>query len=487
MIAHTRSRDFAPALIVAATCAAAGGIAATRPALAPLVALAAAAAWLSLRWRAGVVVMLVVLPFSGVPAFLAGSAGLAARDVLVVLPLYAGFAIEMTRTREPILPRLGVTIPALAAFAALVLLYVPAAPTPAAGAIAVRVWLAYIPMLAIGYTYVRRIADAERIFTLTAIIGLVPAAIAIAECLLAAHSGRFGIFERMYEASPLDDAGRFVVLTTSGGGSIRIPRVPATFTSVSQYYGFAIVAFACALSMLLRRRNAAWLACTAVLGVAAIASGARAAYVMVPALAAVALLADAPRPSRAAALAAASALALAAAVLIGAGPIAIAGAVPGHVAVTLATAASEMRDAFALTGHGAGWDTNAALRYGGVAERRYIENWYAKAMLETGLPGLIAIVVAFAASAVALVRAYARARVGGAAAAHRLAAPQVALLLATMVALFKGPYIDLDPLNVYFWLLLGVTFAVLELPDEAPGGHPRPDEAARPRRERGAR
>ena len=44
---------------------------------------------------------------------------------------------------------------------------------------------------------------------------------------------------------------------------------------------------------------------------------------------------------------------------------------------------------------------------------------------------------------------------------RRLAAPIVALLLLTMVSLFKGPYIDLDPLNVYFWLLIGMTAGAL--------------------------
>ncbi len=465
MIGRAPSREFAPLLLVATVCAAAGGLAATRAPLVPFVALGAATIWISLRWRAGVIVLLVLLPFSGVPAFIAGSTGLAARDLLVVTPLYAGFAVEMTRAREPLLPRLGIALPALAAFAALVLLYVPAAPTTAAGALAVRVWLAYIPMLAVGYTYVRRIDDAERIFALTALIGLIPAAIGIAECALAAHTGRFGVFERMYGASPIDDAGRFVVLSTAGDGSIRIPRVPATFTSVSQYYGFAIVAFACALSILLRRRNIAWLAVAAVLGAAALASGARAAYVMVPAIAVASLLADAPRPSRIIAIVSVGAAVGALVLAVSGDPVAIARAIPGHVAVTLATASSEMRDAFAFAGHGAGWDTNAALRYGGVADRRYIENWYAKAILELGLPGLIAIVAAFAGIAATLGRAYVLA---SSTAARALAAPQVILLVATMAALFKGPYIDLDPLNVYFWLLLGATFALFELPDNAP-------------------
>ncbi len=43
---------------------------------------------------------------------------------------------------------------------------------------------------------------------------------------------------------------------------------------------------------------------------------------------------------------------------------------------------------------------------------------------------------------------------------RQLAAPIVALLLVMTAALFKGPYLDLDPLNVYFWLFAGMALAV---------------------------
>jgi hypothetical protein len=29
-----------------------------------------------------------------------------------------------------------------------------------------------------------------------------------------------------------------------------------------------------------------------------------------------------------------------------------------------------------------------------------------------------------------------------------------------VVTLFKGPYVDLDPMNVYFWLLIGMLFGL---------------------------
>lgn len=84
------------------------------------------------------------------------------------------------------------------------------------------------------------------------------------------------------------------------------------------------------------------------------------------------------------------------------------------------------------------------------------ENWYAKAALELGIPGLLAIAVALGALLWSLVRSLRRMDAGS----RRLAAPLCALLLVTAVALFKGPYIDLDPMNVYFWLLAGVVAGI---------------------------
>jgi hypothetical protein len=131
-----------------------------------------------------------------------------------------------------------------------------------------------------------------------------------------------------------------------------------------------------------------------------------------------------------------------------------------------------MSSAMRVLGHGTGWDTNAALRYGGVEDGRYIENWYAKAGLELGIAGLVAIAVALSAMLWSLVRALVRAD----AASRALAGPIVALLVWVAVGLFKGPYVDLDPLNVYFWLLAGVAAGVVMRRDGRHGEH---DENAR--------
>ncbi len=467
---ETRSTERA-VLAVAALCALTGTAMAARPGVAPLVAATALLAALALDWRRGVVALLVVLPFAGLPVFIAGTPGLALRDVAVTVPLYAAFALAMTsglkaRAAEAdgddALPQLGVALPALAAFALLVLIGVARAPSFETGVIGAKVWLAYVPMLAIGYRYVRRIEDFEGALRLTALIGLVPASIALGEWLLATRRGigagdtwvnEFGPFARMYGAW-FEHVKWSGVAFGPDGHSIMIPRVPSTFTGATQYFGFAMVAYAAGLAMALRRRTTGWALCALILGAAAMASGARAAYVAVPAItiASMALAGAAPRLwARLAVIAAVLTLA---STFAGPAPWRVAMMLPAHAREQLATASNEMGGALtgAPLGHGTGWDTNSALRYGGSGQQRYIENWYAKTALELGIAGLVCIVVALASVGARLAAGWRRLDAG----ARQLAAPVLALLGIVAGALFKGPYVDLDPLNVYAWLLAGM-------------------------------
>jgi hypothetical protein len=458
-------------LAVAAACALTGVAMATRPGMAPLVVAGAVLVALSLDWRRGVVALLVVLPFAGLPVFMAGTPGLVARDVLAVAPLYITFAVAMLRSDESILPPLGAALPALVLFAAAVLAGVARAPSLTVGLIGAKVWLAYVPMLAVGYQYVRGSRDLERVLRVTALIGLVPASIALAEWLLATRqtwngylwTNDFGPFTRMYGAW-FEHVKLSVVAFGPDTNRIFIPRIPSTFTGASQYYGFALVAYASAIAMGLRRRTAPWMLCVLVLGVACIASGVRASYVAAPALlvAAFVLAGTNLRHARYAA-AVVAVVAVAAAALDG-NSVRIAGMMPAHLHQQIGTAWHEMRSGFTLFGHGTGWDTNAALRYGDTTQRRYIENWYAKASLELGVLGLLSIAVALAAIIVRAVAPLRRVDAG----TRQLAAPVAALLLLTVVSLFKGPYVDLDPLNVYFWLLAGMLLGLYRAAAAAP-------------------
>jgi hypothetical protein len=477
----TQRTPFTPIIVVAAASLAAGMCVAVRPSAAPLMAFAAVLVMLSLSWRRGVLALLLVLPFSGVPVFMAGGSGLALRDVAIILPLYVAFALAITRDETLTMPRLGVATPGLAVFAALVVLHMPVSQSMLVGAIAAKVWLAYIPMLALGYCYVRRIDDFDRVLRITALVGLIPAAIALGEWYFATRNPvivnghwilDFGPFRYLYGGSYDEARGSVVVLSTPFHLFV-IPRIPSTFTGVTQFYGFALVAFAAGLSQAMRHGGRDWTVCAAVLGAGTIATGARLAYICVPLMVMMAAALAGPSKRQVVRSGLAGLALLAAGVVVMQSPIEVMKAMPDHLLAQMSTAARELQGSglSRLIGHGTGWDTRAALQYGGSADVRYIENWFAKAARELGALGLVSIAVVLASLSMRLLMSLRRMEP----ATRRLAAPVTAVLIITVASLFKGPMIDVDPLNVYFWLLAGMLLGVARLSERGDGEESRGD------------
>jgi hypothetical protein len=89
-----------------------------------------------------------------------------------------------------------------------------------------------------------------------------------------------------------------------------------------------------------------------------------------------------------------------------------------------------------------------------------IEGWYGKTLFELGLPGLIVVLFIWTACLQQLWRAR---RVLKAGPYGVLASAIFVFALSTMVNLIKGPLIDIDPLNVYFWFFIGLGFALPQL------------------------
>jgi len=471
---------------ILASAVAGGGVAiAAGPELSPLVVAGAVLAMACAEWRRGVVVLLCALPFSGVPVFIAGAPGLALRDLAIVLPIYASFAFACTLPRgAEILPRAGVLLPALALFCLAVIVSIAAAPSLTVAAIGTKVWLVYLPMLAIGYRYVRRIEDFDSVLRLTALLGLVPALIALAECIIASRAEHavdpallrndFGPFRYLYGDWYSHVSAPVLSFYRPGGHIFVIARVPSTFTASTQYFAFAMVAFAAGLAQAMRAGSFRWTVCAALLAAGALAAGARLAYVLVPVTLVTAVAIGRPERRYALAVGGGVLAAAAAAVAAGADVAGIVSLLPHHVAQQSAHACGEFARALGTGawGHGTGWDTNAALRYGDVAERRYIENWYAKAVLELGLGGLAAMVVALAALHWRIASGLRRVSPD----VRQLAAPVAVVLGVMTIALFKGPYIDLDPLNVYYWLLAGMLLAVIRIGVRGDATAPRTGE-----------
>jgi hypothetical protein len=146
-------------------------------------------------------------------------------------------------------------------------------------------------------------------------------------------------------------------------------------------------------------------------------------------------------------------------------------------------------------GTGTGMSTSAA-RYGGTDSASFltkltysVESYYTKAIIETGAFGVIALLAVFGAMIAETLRARAVVRNR---ALKSAASAYAAFVIVIVINCAKGWIIDVDPVNVYFWLFagFGIKAAYLDraparqaAPRRAAAGYPmaRPPLAQRPR------
>jgi hypothetical protein len=122
-----------------------------------------------------------------------------------------------------------------------------------------------------------------------------------------------------------------------------------------------------------------------------------------------------------------------------------------------------------LMGLGTGVDTNAARFAFGQTDRFvgvdgiWYESWYVKALLELGVAGLVILALLFGTLVVKALSQHGRLRDPG---LKVVSASLIGLLLWNLMFNIKAQYLDIDPMNVYFWLLLGVLLKLPKLDEE---------------------
>jgi hypothetical protein len=430
-------------------------------------------------WRRPVRGLLLYLPFSGIPFVLLypdAHASTLLKDALFVLPAYAGFvaywASRHRRAAERAIPGL-----LLALFATLVLVQVfnPASPGLLVGAIGAKVWLLYVPLCYLGYQLVEDRRQLAGLLRLMSVAAVVPAAIGIAEAVLF-RAGRHDLVYGWYGEAAQSVTQGFTEFTLGGGGSLR--RVPSTFPFVAQYFSFTAamvaVTYAWWRGTPARTRSATRCGVWLLLLLAGLLSGARAAFLFLPFLVAL-ILAFEGRTARFALVR----LVAPAALLLG-----LAAAVLGTTAYGVLGHATEVGveefghvflDGFrqglsqTLMGLGTGVDTNAARfalgqpdRFAGV-DGTWYESWYVKALLELGVAGLVILALLFGSLVTRALRQHVRLHDPG---LKTVSAALIGLLLWNLVFNIKAQYLDIDPMNVYFWLLLGVLLKLPKLDEE---------------------
>lgn len=425
------------------------------------------------RWDMALAGALVFVPFAGlitVALYPRTAPGALAKDVLFVLPAYLGVAVALAQGRER-LPKFSAPVwIAVGVLIALVLAQSlnPDAPSILSTLIGVKIWVFYVPVMVLGAIIAQHPRRLKSVLLAGALASIPSLLVGILEAALL-YAGKGDLVYGLYgpaAAAVTQDFAQF----DFGGRSL--VRVPSTFTFVTQYYLFT--ACSTVLGYMLWRgdfpeRTRALGRVVFVLSiVAGFTSGARSAFFFTPAL--VAFLALLDRQNRRAGV-----RALVLGLTAGVSGLLVLGLpvkdIYRNAYETLVVQSSDLiLDAFpqafasAPWGLGTGSDTNAARHafettgspLGTIGlEGEWFESWWVKAAIEFGVVGLVLVSLVYG----TLVRALFRAR-SAATTNREVVLAAAALAVWTLLYSLKGQYLDFDPLNIYFWLFVGLGLGI---------------------------
>jgi hypothetical protein len=428
-------------------------------------ALTAGVAWILvlLRWRSAFLAALAYLPFSGVVilALSPSRVALLFKDLLFLAPAYALFVYGFVSGRESLRGLPCALLGFLCALAALVVLQMlnPHLPNPLVALIGLKVWLFYIPVMFLAFAFVAQERDLRVLLRLLVTLTVIPCLVGLIELALVLSTGYRSTMESIYGDAAIQVTQRFAQFEV--GEEAVIARIPSTFTFVTQYFGFTLAMIVPAYALMRLDPTAHWrhfAAAVLVLDVlACLTSGARGAFVYLPLLMTLIVLLD--RRAGAIIFGGAPAVALAAGAVMLLGMdlsllfdmvFGLGGTYASEIAYGALTSAICQWP----LGEGTGVNTGPArYAFSDMASFEALENYYAKAVHELGLPGLIAVMGLFLSLIVAGFR------VRGALSDPRLrsvAAALLAFLITMSINCFKGWQLDLDPINVYLWLFAGM-------------------------------
>jgi hypothetical protein len=454
---------------------------------------------LTRRWRWPLYALLVYLPVSGI-AILAAYPGrtdravaILAKDFLFVIPAYVLFLGYCLLHRKKFWFK-GAPLVLLGLLALIVVIqaFNPDLPNHLVGLIGIKVWLFYIPLFFLGYWLVRDREHLFKVFGLMSLVAILPAVIGLVTVVLY-YTGHAQTVYDAYGASAAPATQNFTTFILSGGCTIR--RVPSTFSFFYQYYLFGAAMVAVSFAWWRASRPAGkqlWAAGLVFLliFVAAMFSGVRLGFIVIPLLVAAIIVLAIHSKNRlpwAAVAAAAVFLALAG------GTAASVCGFAAHIGETVKqesnpVVVNSVSEAVHKTwlGLGAGSDSTAA-RYAfpNVELQTSVgavqESWYVKTYLELGAFGLAIVLALLGTLMYRAARVHLRIRDSR---LKMVSAAILALMGWVLIYCIKAQYFDLDPINVYFWLFAGILMSLprLERRETPPPEAPEPDAERVPAR-----
>lgn len=472
--------------------------------LAAIVGLPAALAiWIAIlsKWQRGMYMLILFMPFaSGLAVYLRPNpAGALLKDFLFVLPIYAVFLLlHMRDFRHTRIPA-PITL-LFIAFAAIILLQMfnPSLQNVLSGAIGIKVWILYIPLAYLASAWIVRAEDLIKVLRMATAVALIPCVIGLTQFIMSSTVG--------YEQTMTLFYGNQAAAVTQGFATFQLGadfyRIPSTFSFVSQYSGFVLMMLAVTYMHQSVEPHLGWRLfakiMTGLVFVACMLSGARANFVFAPVLLLVILFLDAKLTRMAIWLLFGPFIMILTLQTAGLDVFAVADKTGGLVTnygsdLVIPDLINSLVN-YPL-GKGVGTNTGAARNIMSAAEiaamPHPVEGYYAKAIIELGIPGLIVLLlILFSIGAYAL-------------GIHRTTkepmkrsctAAITGFIIVMAVHSFKGWQIELDPVNVWYWILVGIIFKLPELRFDSVVEARRAAEAAkgqqknrRPQRGRGRR
>ncbi len=420
------------------------------------------------RWQYGLFLLLAYIPISGVAIVLTGYSPLAVlfKDFAFIAPMYIGFFWFIRERESPRgIPRAFAGMIWLHVFLVLVQMFNPNASSLLVSLIGAKVWLFYIPLMLVAYNFVNSRERLCELLRPAVVMSWIPMSIGLLQWILCSSIGYRETMRMFYGASASAATQGFARFDFG----ITLFRIPSTFSFSAQYSTYLWAAILMAHMLAYLDPSKKWRRFAkisfAVAIVAYLFSGARGAFFFVPLLLGTVYSLQFGFRGIVKVLAVIVFAWFTLSYAVGVDTVKLAKNIQtllGHYHRELVV--NEMVKAYDLAplGMGTGMNTIAA-RYAFTADdfaRKKlvgIESYYGKAMVELGLFGLISFLIWQITLIAQALRVNARTRSKE---LKAVTASIAGLVIIMAVSNFKSFRMDFDPLNMYYWIFIGVLFRI---------------------------
>ena len=242
------------------------------------------------KWRKGVYLLICYIPFAGIVTLALHPSPFPTifKDILFIIPLYAAFFLCGLRKKHVItdshVPRHIV----LFIYALFVLVLIQSLnssiPNWLVAFIGIKVWLFYLPMLFIGFAFIRNIDELVLLSRMMVIIAFIPCLIGIGEFVASSILGYKLVMTTIYGDAAKAATQNFQIYDVNAV----LYRIPSTFSYWLQYSGYTMSMIIPAYILWQIDRNRMWRTLAKILFgitvVASLLSGAKANFIFIPLL-----------------------------------------------------------------------------------------------------------------------------------------------------------------------------------------------------------